>query len=73
MPNLTLHDLFDEKGEVAGWLILALAVLGRYFDKLEQWPTVSLVALAVVTLLGAQYFRGVEVGPGGFKVSDHDE
>ena len=71
MPKIArLVELVDEKAEIAGWIVLILAVAGRYLDKIDQWPTVALIALALVTMLGAQYFRGVKVGPSGFEVVD---
>ena len=73
MPRIKrLLELVDEKAEIAGWIVLILAVVGRYTDKVDQWPAVSLVGLALVTMLGASYFRGVKVGPTGFRV-DGDE
>lgn len=65
-----LMELVDEKAEIAGWIVLVLAVAGRVTDTLDQWPAVSLVGLALVTLLGAEYFRGVKVGPTGIGVDD---
>jgi len=71
MPKIQrLRELVDEKAEVAGWLLLVLAALGRYFEKLDQWPTVGLVALSMTTLLGVQYFRGLSIGPAGIGVDD---
>jgi hypothetical protein len=66
----SLLELVDEKAEIAGWIVLLLAVGGRWFDRLDQWPAVSLVGLSLVTMLGAQYFRGVKVGPTGIGVDD---
>lgn len=71
MSKLTkLTDLFDEKHEVAAWLVMLASVIMRWLDKLDQWPFVALVATALVTLLGSSYFRGVRVGPQGIEVGD---
>lgn len=72
MPNTIKHirQLFDEHHEIAAWLVIVMAALGRGFDKLSDWPTVAMVALALLTLLGSGRFAGVKVGPGGVEV-DH--
>ena len=42
----------------------------RVTDHLDQWPAVSLVALALITMLGAKYYAGVKLGPQGMEVQD---
>ena len=64
MPKITrLKDLFDERREVAAWIVLFGAFAGLYTKHLDQWATVALIGLALITLLGASHFRGVKVGP----------
>lgn len=63
-----LRTLFDTKAEVAGWLVLACVPVGLYFERLEQWPAVALVVVALITLLGAQHYAGVRVSPQGIEV-----
>lgn len=70
MPNTIKHirQLFDEHHEIAAWLIIIMAASGRWFDKLGDWPTVAMFALALLTLLGSERFGGVKIGPGGVEV-----
>jgi len=72
MPNTIKHirQLFDEHHEIAAWLIIIMAGAGRWFDKIEDWPMVAMIAISMLTLLGVERFRGVRVGPGGVEVSD---
>lgn len=74
MPNTIKHirQLFDEHHEIAAWLVLIIAVAGRFADKIDQWPMVAMVALSLVTLLGSDRFRGLNVGPGGVGVGGDD-
>lgn len=72
MPKTIKHitNLFDEHHEIAFWVIFTVACVGRWFDKIGDWPMVAIVALALLTLLGVERFRGVKVGPGGVEVGD---
>lgn len=64
--NIT--ELFDERHEVAAWLVMLTAIVLLVTERLDQWPFVALIATSLVTLLGSQYFRGVRVGPSGIEV-----
>ena len=65
-----LTDLFDEKAEIAAWLILLSAHTLLVSARLEQWPFVAMVGLALLTFLGTGYYGAkFKVGPQGLEVS----
>lgn len=63
-----MRDLLDEQHEVMAWVCLALAVGGRVGDYLDQWPTVTLVATSLVTMLGSKYYAGVKISKDGVEI-----
>lgn len=68
MPSIHVRNLFDEQHEIMAWITLLGAGLGVAFDRLEDWPGVALIGLALVTMLGSARYKGVKVGPGGVDV-----
>lgn len=70
MPTIKrITELFDEKSEIASWLVLAAAVALLAAGKLEQWPFVAMVGFSLLTLLGTGYYGAkFKVGPNGLEV-----
>lgn len=68
--SIKLRQLFDEQAEIMAWVVLALAVAGRLFDKLDDGWSVAMVGMSLVTMLGVSRFRGLSVGPSGFTVGN---
>lgn len=64
-----ITQLFDDQHEIMAWLVLALAVAGVATGTLESWPGVGLAGLSLITMLGAAYYKGVKLGPGGLDVN----
>jgi hypothetical protein len=63
-----LKSLFDERHEIAAWLVMAIAAGGSATGRLGDWPAVALVCVSLVTLLGSARYAGVSVGPDGVQV-----
>lgn len=65
MPKLkSLKELFDQKGEVLAWIVLATAI-ACFALGLGDWPFVALVALSVYLMKELNAFK---VGPAGIEV-----
>jgi hypothetical protein len=75
---------FDQAHEQAGWMLilwgmalLSLCVLALWQSVLVPWQVFAviggIVALGVLMLLGTRYFNGVELGRGGFRVSNRSQ
>jgi len=63
-PMDRLLDMFDQRHELAGWALCALASYAILVPKLTvSWPAVALASLALITLLGSSRYAGVELGP----------
>jgi predicted histidine transporter YuiF (NhaC family) len=63
-----IWNLFDEQHEVMAWIVLVLAVAGRWTEMLDQWPTVAMCCTSLVTMLGSKYYAGLKVSPQGIEV-----
>jgi len=68
-----VRSLFDERHEIAAWVVMAIAIGGSATGRLGDWPAVALVCVSLVTLLGSARYAGVSVGPDGVKVDGEDE
>lgn len=73
MSRNEFRDLFDQKHELAGWLVilvglalLTLCVLAMLRGVVLPWPALAvlaaLVAFGLLTLLGVGYYRGLQLG-----------
>lgn len=60
-----LFGFVDEVHERAALGLFLSAWLLRLFVGFDDWATVSMFALAAVTLVGQQRFAGLSVGPSG--------
>jgi len=64
-----ITELFDEKSEIAAWLVMLAAFALLATEKLEQWPFIAMVGLGLLTLLGTGYYGAkFKVGPQGVEV-----
>lgn len=67
--SLKIKELFDEKSEIAAWVVMLAAFVLLFTGKLEQWPFIAMVGLALLTLLGTGYYGArFRVGPQGVEV-----
>lgn len=69
MPKIEhIKQLFDEKHEIMAWLTFIGAAVGMFTNSIEDWPGVTLIGVALLTMLGSSYYKGVSIGPGGVDV-----
>jgi hypothetical protein len=69
MPKIqSIKHLFDDQHEIMAWVTLLGAAVGVATNRLEDWPGVALAGFALITMLGAGYYKGVKIGPGGLDV-----
>lgn len=69
MPKIrSIKELFDDQHEIMAWVVLALSVAGVATDRLDDWPGVCMAGLALITMLGSAYYKGIKIGPGGLDV-----
>lgn len=68
-----IWSLVDEAHERAALGLFVSAWLLRLFADFGDWSTVSMFALAAVTLVGQQRYAGLNFGPSGFSVSAQTE
>lgn len=69
MPKIeNFKQLFDEQHEIMAWLTFVGAWSGIVLDRIEDWPGVALIGVALLTMLGSAFYKGVSIGPGGLNV-----
>lgn len=72
---MSLHDYLkdDPRQELAFALVLTLATVMRWTERIGDWPFVALVGVALVTLLGTRAYRGLRAGPSGLEIGGRDD
>lgn len=64
-----VRDLVRTQSDIAGWLLLLLSVVGIISGRLEPlFDGFAFTLMALVTLLGSDFIKGIRVSRDGFEV-----
>lgn len=68
---MSITKAFDERFEIAAWLVIILAAAGLYTGHLKSLHGAILIALGLLSLVGIHRFEGAKLGP--FRIKETDD